>query len=187
MIDVNDLRKGVTFVIDGDLFRVLDYHFNKPGRGNATIKIKARNIRTGSTIDKTFTSGDRVQDANLEFHNVQYLYHDGDIYYFMDLETFEQYPVRQTVIEDIIGFMKENMEVKLTFFNNEPLGVELPVSVELKVVQAEIAVRGDTATSVTKKVKVETGAEIAVPNFVVVGDVIRVDTRTGDYVTRVTS
>lgn len=187
MIDVNDLRKGVTFVIDGDLFRVLDYHFNKPGRGNATIKIKARNIRTGATVEKTFTSGDRVQEANLDFHNVQYLYNDGDLYYFMDLETFEQYPVHHEVIEDVVGFMKENMEVKLTFYNGEPLGIELPVSVELKVVQADIAVRGDTATSVTKKVKVETGAEIAVPYFVVEGDVIRVDTRTGDYVTRVNS
>lgn len=187
MIDVNDLRKGVTFVLDGDLFRVLDYHFNKPGRGNATIKIKARNVRTGSTIDKTFTSGDRVQEANLDFHNVQYLYTDGELYFFMDLETFEQYPVRREVIEDEVGYLKENSEVKLTFYNNEPLSIELPLSVELKVVRAEASVRGDTATSVTKKVRVETGAEISVPNFVVEGDVIRIDTRTGDYLTRVSS
>jgi elongation factor P len=185
MIDVNDLRKGVTFVLDGDLYKVLDYHFNKPGRGNATIRIKARNVRTGSTVEKTFTSGDRVQDARLDFHNVQYLYKDGDLFYFMDLETFEQYMVSQDILGESAGFLQESMEVKLIFFENKPLDVELPTSVDLKVIRAEAAVRGDTATGVTKKVTVETGIEVGVPYFVNEGDVIRVDTRTGAYVTRV--
>jgi len=185
MIDVNDLRKGVTFELDGSLYKVLDYHHHKPGRGNATIRIKARDIRTGTTLEKTFQSGDRVQDARLDFHNVQYLYKDGDVYYFMDQETFEQPGINSKVIGDSTGFLKEGMEVKLTFFNNEPIDIDLPTSVDLKVVRAEAAVRGDTATGVTKRVMTETGMEVQVPYFVVEGDVIRVDTRTGAYVTRV--
>jgi elongation factor P len=185
MIDVNDLRKGITYELDGSLFKVLDYSHNKPGRGNATIRIKARNIRTGSTIEKTFQSGDRVQDARLDFHNVQYLYNDGENYYFMDQETFEQPGIPAKVIGEAAGFLKEGMEVKLTFFNNEPLDIDLPTSVDLKVTQAENAVKGDTATGVTKKVVTETGLEVSTPYFVTAGDTIRVDTRTGAYLTRV--
>lgn len=185
MIDVNDLRKGVIFELDNSLFRVLEYTHHKPGRGNAIIRIKARNIRTGSTIEKTFNSGDRVQDVRLDYHNVQYLYNDGDMFYFMDAETFEQPGVPQSLVGDMAGFLKEGMEVKLTFFQNEALDIELPTSVDLKVVQADVAVRGDTATGVTKKVTVETGAQVDVPMFVKEGDTIRVDTRTGEYVTRV--
>lgn len=185
MIDVNDLRKGVTFIVDGNLYKVLDYHFNKPGRGNATIKIKARDVMTGTTLEKTFQSGDRVQDARLDYHNVQYLYNDGHLYYFMDTENFEQTAVPANVLGDMVGFLKENMEVKLTFFENKPIDVELPTSVDLLVTKAEAAVRGDTATGVTKKVTVETGIQVGVPYFVNEGDTIRVDTRTGAYVTRV--
>ncbi len=184
MIDVNDLRKGVTFELDGSLYKVLDYSHNKPGRGNATIRIKARDLRTGTTLEKTFQSGDRVQDVRLEFHNVQYLYKDGDLYYFMDMETFEQPGIGAAVVGDMAGFLKEGMEVKLTFYNNDPIDIDLPTSVDLKVVQAEAAVKGDTATGVTKKVVTETGQEVQVPYFVKEGDVIRVDTRTGSYLTR---
>jgi elongation factor P len=185
MIDVNELRKGVTFELDNNLYRVLEYSHNKPGRGNATIRIKARDLRKGTTLEKTFQSGDRVQDVRLDYHNVQYLYNDGDLFYFMDLETFEQYAVQKEVIGEYAGFLKEGMEVKLTFFKNEPLDVELPTSVDLKVVKAEAAVKGDTATGVTKRVITETGQEVQVPYFVVEGDVIRVDTRSGAYITRV--
>jgi elongation factor P len=185
MIDVNDLRKGVTFDLDGTLYKVLDYHHNKSGRGNASIRIKARNMRTGSTLEKTFISGDRVQDVRLDYHNVQYLYNDGQIYYFMDVETFDQYALNKALIEEVAGFLKENMDAKLTLYGTEPIDIELPTSVDLKVTQAETAVRGDTATGVTKKVTVETGALVDVPYFVNEGDVIRVDTRTGEYVTRV--
>ncbi len=185
MIDVNDLRKGITFELDGALFKVLDYAHNKPGRGNATIRIKARNIRTGATIDKTFSSGDRVQEARLDFHNVQYLYSDGESYIFMDQETFEQPAIPAKVIGEAAGFLKEGMEVKLTFYDNEPLDIDLPTSVDLKVIEAENAVKGDTATGVTKKVVTETGLEVSTPAFVSVGDSIRVDTRTGSYLTRV--
>ena len=185
MIDVNDLRKGVTFEYDGSLFKVLDYHHNKPGRGNATIRIKARDLRTGTTLEKTFQSGDRVQDVRLDYHTVQFLYKDNDLYYFMDTETFEQPAIRQDIIGEVAGFIKEGMEVKLTLFNNEPIDLELPTTVDLKVTHAEAAVRGDTATGVTKRVTVETGAEVAVPYFVNEGNTIRVDTRDGSYVTRV--
>jgi elongation factor P len=185
MIDVNDLRKGVTFDLDGSLYKVLEYSHNKPGRGNATIRIKARDLRKGTTLEKTFQSGDRVQDVHLEFHNVQYLYREGDFYTFMDLENFEQTTISKQNLGEAAGFLKESMEVKLTFYQNEPIDLDLPTSVDLKVTQAEAAVRGDTATGVTKKVQVETGAEIQVPYFVNQGDTIRVDTRTGQYVTRV--
>jgi elongation factor P len=185
MIDVNDLRKGVNFILDGNLYKVLDYSHNKPGRGNATIRVKARDIRKGNTLEKTFQSGDRVQDIRLDYHNVQYLYRDGDLFFFMDLETFEQPGIGRNIIGDAAGFLKEGMEVKLTFYENEPIDIELPTSVDLKVTRAEAAVRGDTATGVTKRVTTETGQEVQVPYFVVEGDTIRVDTRTGTYVTRV--
>lgn len=185
MIDVNDLRKGVTFELDGALWRVLEYAHHKPGRGNATIRIKARNLRTGSTLEKTFISGSQVQEARLDFHSVQYLYNDGDNFYFMDQQTFDQPGIPRAILGDSANFLTEGMECKLTFYKNEPLDVELPLSVDLKVVYAETAVRGDTATGVTKKVRTESGVEVQVPNFVKEGDTIRVDTRTGDYLTRV--
>lgn len=184
MIDVNDLRKGVTFEHDGMLFRVLEYSHNKPGRGNATIRIKARNLRSGTTLEKTFQSGDRVQDVRLDYHDVQYLYTDGELYHFMDNVTFEQPAVKSELAGEYTGFLKEGMEVKLTFYDGEAIDIELPTSVDLKVVSAEASVRGDTATGVVKKVVTETSLEVQVPNFVSVGDTIRVDTRTGAYLTR---
>lgn len=185
MIDVNDLRKGVTFELDGNLFKVLDYEHNKSGRGNASIRIKARNLITGSTLEKTFISGNRVQDVRLDYQNVQYLYNDGNFYFFMNTETFDQPAVHPDLIGDAVGFLKEGMEVKLTFYNNNVIDVELPTSVDLKVIRADVAVKGDTATGVSKKVTVETGKDVDVPYFVNEGDTIRVDTRTGVYVTRV--
>jgi elongation factor P len=185
MIDVNELRKGVTFELDDALYKVLDYEHHKPGRGKATIRIKARNMRTGTILDKSFISGDRVQDVRLDYHNVQFLYTDGDFYHFMDLDTYEQPAVSKDMLEESAYYLKEGLEVKLTFYNGEALDIELPTSVDLEVVEAGIAVRGDTATGVTKKVKTETGLEVQVPNFVESGAVIRVDTRNGAYITRV--
>ncbi|HAE59590.1 MAG TPA: elongation factor P, partial [Anaerolineae bacterium] len=173
MIDVNDLRKGVTFEYDGHLFKVVEYSHHKPGRGNATIRIKARNLKTGANIEKTFQSGDRVPDVRLDFHNVQFLYGDGDNFYFMDNETFDQPGIPAKLVGEIAGYLKEGMECKLTFYGDEPIDIEVPTTVDLKVVTAEVAVRGDTATGVTKKVKVETGIEVQVPNFVKEGDTIR--------------
>jgi elongation factor P len=185
MIDVNELRKGVTFELDDTLYKVLDYEHHKPGRGKATIRIKARDLRTGGVLDKSFISGDRVQDVRLDHHKVQYLYNDGEFYHFMDLETYEQPAIRSDVLGDATQYLKEELEVKLTFFRGEPLDIELPITVDLEVIHAEASIRGDTATGVTKKVTTETGLDVQVPSFVDTGDTIRVDTRTGAYITRV--
>ncbi len=185
MIDVNDLRKGVTFLYEGNLYRVLDYHHHKPGRGNATIRVKTVDLRRGTITEQTFISGDRVQDVRLDYHNVQYLYNDGEFYHFMDLETYDQPAISKEVLGESALYLKEGMECKLTFYEGEPLDIELPTTVDLKVVEAETAVKGDTATGVTKKVTTETGLQVQVPGFVEVGDVIRVNTSTGTYVTRV--
>lgn len=185
MIDVNDLRKGVTFEFDNQLYRVLDYAHNKPGRGKATIRVKARNLRTGANLDLTFTSGDRVPDVQLDHHNVQYLYNDGEYYHFMDLDTFEQPAIPAALVGEIAPYLKEGLEIKLTFFGNEPLDLELPITVEQKIEHVDQALRGDTATGVSTRAVTETGLEVQVPAFINAGDTIRIDTRTGAYVTRV--
>jgi len=185
MIDVNNLRKGVTFESDGDLYKVLDYHHHKPGRGSATIRVKTVNLRSGTIREQTFNSGDRVQDVRLDYHNVQYLYNDGRFYYFMDMDTYEQPAISGEILSDMKQYLKEGLEVKLTFYEGEPLDVDFPITVDMEVVQSDVAVRGDTATGVNKKVTTETGLEVMVPNFVDTGDVIRVNTETGEYVTRV--
>jgi elongation factor P len=184
MIDVNELRKGVTFELDGRLYKVLDYSHNKPGRGNATIRTKVRDLRSGNVLDKTFQSGDRVQDIRLDHHQATFLYADGNLFHFMDSENYEQTAISAAVVGENAPFLKEGQEIKLTFHETEPIDVELPASVDLKVVEAEMAVKGDTATGATKSVKTETGLKVAVPLFVENGDTIRVDTRTGDYLTR---
>ncbi len=184
MIDVNELRKGVTFEQDGDLYKVLEYSHNKPGRGSATIRIKARDLRKGTTLDMTFISGNRVQDVRLDYHNAQFLYADDQFFYFMDNQTYEQYQINKEIVGSMAGFLKANMDVKLMFYGNEALDMEMPTSVDLVVNRADPSIRGDTATGVTKRVETETGLEVQVPSFVEEGDTIRVDTRTGNYITR---
>lgn len=185
MIDVNDLRKGVTFELDDQIFKVLEYSHNKPGRGNATIRTKLRNLRSGATIDRTFQSGDRVQDIRLDHHQVQFLYKDGNLYYFMDTVSYEQPAISADILGDDTNYLREGLEVKLTYYQDEPIEVELPAAVELKVVESEVGVRGDTATGANKLVTTETGLKVQVPLFVKVGDTIQVNTGTGAYLTRV--
>jgi elongation factor P len=185
MIDVNELRKGVTFTMDNELYKVIDYQHHKPGRGKAVIRTKLRNLRTGATLDKNFTSGDRVQDIRLDHQTVQYLYSDGDFYYFMDVETYEQFPLPNAVLEDAKPYLVENTEIELSSYEGERLDVDLPITVDLKVVQAPPGFAGDTAQGATKDVTLETGLLLQVPLFVDEGDVLRVDTRTGRYMTRV--
>lgn len=185
MIDVNELRKGVTFELDGNLYKVLEYDHHKPGRGKATIRVDVRDLRTGTRLKKKFNSGDTVQDIRLTYRNAKYMYNDGETYHFMDIETYEQPALRAEVLGDSTQFLTDEMEVKLTFYQQEPLDIELPTAVEQDVVRADPSVRGDTATSVTKAVTTATGLEVFVPNFVEVGDTIRIDTRTGEYITRV--
>lgn len=185
MIDVNELRSGVTFELEGDLYKVIEFSHHKPGRGKATIRTKVRNLRTGGVLEKSFISGDKVNDIRLDYQVVQFLYKDGDFYYFMNTETYEQPALTQAALGDALNYITEGLEVKLTFFESEPLDVELPTAVELEVVEAEMAVKGDTATGANKSVTTSTGLKVQVPLFVETGDVIRVDTRTGQYVTRV--
>jgi elongation factor P len=185
MIDVNELRKGVTFTMDGELYRVIDYQHHKPGRGKAVIRTRLRDLRTGATIDKSFISGDRVQDIRLEQQTVQYIYNDGDFYYFMDTETFEQFPLSDALLEDVKPFLVENMELELSSYEGERLDVELPITVDLEVVEAPPGFAGDTAQGATKEVTLETGYKLQVPLFIEEGDVLRIDTRDGRYVTRV--
>ena len=143
MIDVNDLRKGTTFELDGRLFRVLEYSHNKPGRGNATIRTKVRDIRTGATFEKTFQSGDRVQDIRIENLQMQYLYHDGDLYHFMDTATYDQIALSAKMLADAVNYLMDGMNVIVQDYNGEALGVDLPITVDLKVTQADTVVRGD--------------------------------------------
>lgn len=185
MIDVNDLRKGVTFELDGDLFRVLEYSFSKSGRGNATIRTKIRNLRTGSTLDKTFSSGDRVQDVRLDHHVVQYLYTDGDLYFFMDTESYDQPGLSAKMLGDAVKYLTDGMQLEMSTYDGEPIDIEIPLTVDLEVVSTEPGVKGDTATGATKAAKLSTGLSVNVPLFVNEGDKIRVDTRTGQYLTRV--
>lgn len=185
MISVTELRKGTTFEMDGELYKVLDYQHHKPGRGNAIIRTKIRNLRTGSTLDRNFQSGDRVQDVRLERRAVQYLYHDGDFYHFMDVQTYEQPIIGAGKLGDATSYLVDGQTVDLILYDTEPIDVELPVTVDLRVTETELAIKGDTATGATKDATTETGRVVKVPLFVSEGDTIRVDTRTGEYLTRV--
>ena len=185
MIGVQELRKGVTFELDGELFRVLEYDHHKPGRGSATIRTKLRNLRSGATTSRNFISGDRIQDIRLERRTVQYLYSDGDLHYFMDTETYEQPVLSGTVLGDTLVYLKDGVTVELELYENEPIAVELPITVELVVTEAPPGFAGDTATGASKEVTLETGLKVQVPLFVKEGDVLRIDTRTREYLTRV--
>ena len=184
MIDVNELRKGTTFTMEGELYKVLEYQHHKPGRGKAIIRTKIRNLRTGALVDKNFISGDRVEDIRIDRIEVQYLYNDGDFYHFMNTETYEQPALPSAILGEAVDYLVENMTLTLSFYEGEPIDVILPTAVDLQVTEAPLALAGDTATGATKQVTVETGLKVTVPLFVNEGDTIRVDTRSGEYVTR---
>lgn len=185
MIDVNQLRRGITFLQDDNLFKVLDYSHHKPGRGKATIRITARNVRTGATVPMTFNSSDRVEDVRVDKRSAQYLYDDGQFYVFMDTETYEQSFVNHSMFEEHEDYLKETMELELLFYGREVVDYNLPQSMDFEVVEAENAVAGDTATGATKEVITETGLKVKTPLFVNIGDKIRVNTAEGTYITRV--
>jgi elongation factor P len=185
MIHVNELRKGVTFTMDDDIYRVLSYQHHKPGRGNATIRTTLRNLRTGTTIQHNFISSERVQDIRVETMPVEFLYSDGELLHFMNLETYEQPALSRDIFGDDVRYLKENMDLKLKSYEGEIIDYELPTTVDYEVVEAEVAVAGDTAAGASKKVTTETGLQVEVPLFIEMGDIIRVDTRDGRYVTRV--
>lgn len=185
MIDVNQLRRGATFTQDNQIYKVLNYQHIKPGRGNATIRVTVRNMRTGATTEMTFNSGTKVQDIRVENRDVQFLYSDGEFLTFMDLETYEQPQMRADVFGEDALYLTENMSLKLSSYEGEIIDYELPNTVDQKVVDAEMAIAGDTANNPTKKVTTETGLEVKVPLFVNVGDTIRINTADGSYITRV--
>jgi elongation factor P len=185
MIGVQDLRKGATFIEDSDLWRVLEYAHIKTGRGNATIRVKVRNLRSGGTMEKTYPSGGRVQDVRLDHAVVQYLYHDGDLYFFMNTETYEQPAISAKTLGDAVNYLTDGMSLELESYDGEPINIELPTTVDLEVIQTDPGYAGDTATNANKPATVSTGLTVQVPLFVNSGDVIRIDTRTGQYLTRV--
>ncbi len=185
MISATDLRKGVTFELDGELYRVLDYQHSYIGRGSANVRTRLRNLHTGTTIDRTFSASDKFDDVRLELREVQFLYRDGALYYFMDTETYEQPALSADVLGEMTDYLKEGLALSLSMHEGQPVEIELPVTVDLDVTQTEPAVKGDTATGATKRATLETGLVVQVPLFIEQGDTIRVDTRTGEYVTRV--
>lgn len=185
MIEANALRKGTTFTNEGDLLKVLDYTHNKTARGGATIRVKVQNLRTGSIYEKTFNGGERVENISLEHTEAEYLYNDGNLFYFMDMRTYEQPAIQKEMLDEIIPYLTENMQVKISSYQGEPLDIQIPITVDLKVIDAEPGFAGDTAQGANKPVTVTTGLVVQTPLFVNVGDTIRIDTRTGSYITRV--
>ncbi|MDM8528501.1 elongation factor P [Anaerolineales bacterium HSG24] len=185
MIEANELRKGTTFTHNNELFKVIDYSHNKTARGSATVRVKVKNIITGSTIEKTFNGDKRVQDIRLDHRDAEYLYTDGQLYYFMDLETYEQPGIDADLLENIIPYLKENMKVKISSYQDKPVDIEIPITVELEVTHTEPGYAGDTTGGATKPATLTTGLEVKVPLFINIGDVIRVKTSTGEYITRV--
>ncbi|CDZ23621.1 Elongation factor P [[Clostridium] cellulosi] len=184
MLSAGDFRNGLTFEMDGSVYSVVEFQHVKPGKGAAFVRTKLKNVITGAVIEKTFSPTDKFPTAYVERKDMQYLYNDGDLYYFMDKETFEQIPLNKDQLSDNFKFVKENMDCKILSYKGNVFGIEPPTFVELQVTQTEPGFKGDTATNATKPATLETGATIKVPLFINEGDMIRVDTRTGEYMER---
>ncbi|WEG14306.1 elongation factor P [Pullulanibacillus sp. KACC 23026] len=184
MISVNDFKTGLTIEVDGGIWQVLEFQHVKPGKGAAFVRSKLRNLRTGAIQEKTFRGGEKVDRAHIDNRKMQYLYANGDQHAFMDLESFEQIELASSQIKEQLKFLKENMEVHIQSFQGETLGVELPNTVELEVVETEPGIKGDTASGGSKPATLETGYVVQVPFFVNQGDRLIIDTRSGDYVSR---
>ena len=185
MISTGEVKKGVIIELDGQLMKVLDWTHIKMARGSAQVRMKLQNVRKGDIVERTFQAGTRWPRARVEQRKAQYLYSDGDAYHFMDTETYDQFAVSATMLGDDAKFLLENTEVQVSSHDGEVLGIELPVTVDLRVTRTEPGYAGDTATGAKKAATLETGLTVQVPLFVNEGDTLRVDTRTGDYVTRV--
>ena len=185
MVTAGDFRKGMTVEIDGQVWMVVDFLHVKPGKGAAFVRTKLKNVMTGSVLERTFNPSDKFPRAMIERKTMDYLYSDGGLYYFMDLETYEQLPLNEALVADALPFIKENMQVTIQFYNGAAFSVEAPNFVELEVTETDPNFKGDTATGGNKPAILETGARIMVPMFVNVGDRIRVDTRTQEYMERV--
>ena len=184
MVTAGDFRNGVTFEMDGNVYSIIEFQHVKPGKGAAFVRTKIRNVISGAVTEKTFNPNDKYPTAFIERKDMEYLYNDGDLYYFMDSETYEQLPISPNVLGDNFRFVKVNMVCKVLSYKGNVFGIEPPNFVELQVTETEPGVKGDTATNVTKPATLETGAEIKVPIFINEGEMIRVDTRTGEYMER---
>ena len=184
MVSTSDLRKGIAIELEGELWQVLDYHHIKMGRGSAQVRIKLRNIKRGQTVERTFQAGDKWPRAYLDKRQVQFLYRDGDDFHFMDTDSYDQFTLTAAQLEDVVDYLKDGMLLDRTSYEGETIGVELPITIDLLVAETEPGFAGDTASGARKPATTETGLVVQVPIFVEPGDTIRVDTRTGEYQTR---
>lgn len=184
MITAGDFRNGVTFDMDGSVFQIIEFQHVKPGKGAAFVRTKIRNVISGAVVEKTFNPTDKFPTAFIERKDMEYLYNDGDLYYFMDPETYDMVPLNRDVLGDAFRFVKENTVCKLVSYKGSVFTVEVPNFMDLEVTETEPGLRGDTATNVTKPATLETGAEVKVPLFINTGDKIQIDTRTGEYIGR---
>ncbi len=180
-----DFRNGTTFEMEGNVYRVVEFQHVKPGKGSAFVRTKIKNVITGSVIEKTFNPSEKFQSAEIEKREMQYLYADGDLYYFMDNETYEQMPLNKEQIGDSLKYLKENMNVKILSYKGNVFSIEPPMFIELQVTYTEPGFAGNTATTSGKPATLENGLEINVPMFVNIGDTIKIDTRTGEYLERI--
>lgn len=185
MISTADFKNGIVIVVDGDLMELVEFQHVKPGKGGAFVRTKLKNFLTGRVLEKTYRSGEKFEEARIEEQQWQYLYHDGDLFHFMHPDTYEQVAVNENVVSTCKQWMKENERVSLFFYKDKALSAKVPAHVELKVTKSDPGVQGDRSSGATKPATLESGATIQVPLFIEEGDVLRVDTRTGDYITRV--
>ena len=184
MVVAGDFKNGITFDMDGAVFQVVEFQHVKPGKGAAFVRTKIKNVITGAVIERTFSPTDKFENAYIERKEMQYSYTDGDLYYFMDMETFDMLPLNSDKLPDSFKFVKEEMLCKIISYKGNVFGVEPPTFVELEVTETEPGFKGDTATGATKPATVETGAQIKVPLFIDIGNIIKIDTRTGEYLER---
>jgi elongation factor P len=185
MISTGDLKRGMTLDMDGELWSILEFHHIKMGRGSAQVRLKIRNVRTGTTVERSFQAGEKFRRAIVDRKPMQYLYHEDENYYFMDTETFDQILMNASLLGDVVQYLKDQQMIEVQTYGDEPIGAELPPNVDLRVVQTDPGFKGDTASGGTKPATLETGVTVQVPLFVNEGDVIRVDTRSGSYLERV--
>ena len=185
MITAGELKKGITIELDGDLFSVVDYQHNKMGRGGAVLRLKLRSIRSGYTTERTFPASEKFRRVYLDHRQAQYQYRDEDLFHFMDMQTFEQLALSASQVGDSASYLRDGLVVDMLMYEGQSIGLELPITVDLEVTETEPGFKGDTATGGNKPAVLETGAKVLVPLFVTIGDVIRVDTRSGQYLERV--
>ena len=184
MITAGDFKKGITIEWDGGVWNIVDFQHVKPGKGAAFVRTKIKNVMTGAVVERSFNPTDKMPRAIIETKEMQYVYNDGDLYYFMDVETYDQIPLSADKVEDAIPYVKEGTNVTMRFFQGAPFSVEAPFFVELEVIHTEPGFKGDTASNTTKPATVETGYTLQVPLFVEIGDMLRIDTRDGQYMSR---